>query len=326
MPKLSVITPIYNTEKTLDKCLSSLVKQTISDIEFIWIDNAASDECRAIINKYKEKRENIKIISLAENVGYSGAMNAGLENATGDFIGFCDSDDWVDADYYEKLYNSAISKDVDVVLCDTIFEYPDFSKLKSLKKNIPLNQDGALFLADTNGSVWNGIYSNAFLKKHNIKFSYNTKKSIYRDCVFAIQVMALSKKNFIDSSAQYHYVQYPNSTIHGISKQDMYQARYEVMEETFHLLDLKRVSDVSLQNMAEFLLGNFCLHNIPKFPEQFNEIIQRTNFSSRYRQWLLWKKPSFVERLFSIVRHPITKSIKLRFLGVSLSINTKRRN
>ena len=88
MPKISVITPIYNTEKYLDKCLASLSSQTLQDIEFIWVDNAANDRCKEIIAKYQDARPNIKVIHLEKNVGYSGAMNLGLDIASGEFIGF----------------------------------------------------------------------------------------------------------------------------------------------------------------------------------------------------------------------------------------------
>ena len=121
--KVSVITPIYKTEKDLDKCLESLIAQTLPDIEFIWIDNAASDECRDIMKKYLDKRPGIKVITLAENVGYCGAMNKGLSVAQGDYVGFCDSDDYVDVDYYEKLYTKAAQENADVVYCGVIWEY-----------------------------------------------------------------------------------------------------------------------------------------------------------------------------------------------------------
>lgn len=81
MVKVSVITPIYKTEQYLERCLNSLVKQTLLDIEFIWIDNGASDECRKIMEKYALCRPFIKIIHLEENIGYGGAMNKGLEIA-----------------------------------------------------------------------------------------------------------------------------------------------------------------------------------------------------------------------------------------------------
>ena len=128
IPKISVITPIYKTEQYLDKCLTSLVNQTLPDIEFVWVDNGASDECRNIIAKYADKHPHIKVVHLLQNKGYGGAMNAGLEVATGDYIGFCDSDDWVDTDYFEKLYNAAAQNNANIAFTEYLLEYPDKQK------------------------------------------------------------------------------------------------------------------------------------------------------------------------------------------------------
>ena len=127
--RVSVITPIYNTEDDLERCLQTLLAQTLSEMEFIWIDNGASDECRRIIRKYANKRQGIRVVTLTENIGYCGAMNKGLSQATGKYVGFCDSDDYVDADYYEKLYKQAEASKADVTYCGLILEY----KNKSVK-------------------------------------------------------------------------------------------------------------------------------------------------------------------------------------------------
>ena len=134
MLKVSVITPIYKTEQYLEKLLS-LVAQTLEDIEFIWVDNGANDECREIIKKYETKRPNIKVIHLETNKGYGGAMNAGLDVAEGDYIGFCDSDDWVDVDYYEKLYSATHDGEFDVVYTEYQMEFEDKTVIRSHLSN-----------------------------------------------------------------------------------------------------------------------------------------------------------------------------------------------
>ena len=90
--KLSVIVPIYETERFLTRCLDSLVKQTFCDVEFILIDNGANEECKRIIDSYVHQYSRVKLITLKHNIGYSGAMNRGLAQASGDYIGFCDCD------------------------------------------------------------------------------------------------------------------------------------------------------------------------------------------------------------------------------------------
>ncbi|MBU3143989.1 glycosyltransferase family 2 protein [Clostridium sp. CF012] len=118
-PKVSVIVPVYNTEKYLEKCLNSLVQQTLDDIEIIVVDDGSLDNSQAIISKYVEQYPN-KIISFKkENGGLGNARNYGLEYATGEFIGFVDSDDYVDTKMYEAMYEEALHG-YDIVLCDLI--------------------------------------------------------------------------------------------------------------------------------------------------------------------------------------------------------------
>lgn len=114
MPKVSVIIPVYNTEKYLEKCLESVCNQTLSDIEIICINDCSTDNSREILNKYAADDERIKIINFPENRGAAAARNAGIDAATGEYIGFVDSDDYPDLDFYEKLYNRAKETGADV--------------------------------------------------------------------------------------------------------------------------------------------------------------------------------------------------------------------
>lgn len=114
-PSVSVITPVYNTAAYLEKCLGSLIRQTLPGIELIWVDNGADEQCRRILQQHQNLRPGIKVIHLPENRGYSGAMNAGLEQASGKYVGFVDSDDWVDDDYFEELYRCAEENGCDIV-------------------------------------------------------------------------------------------------------------------------------------------------------------------------------------------------------------------
>lgn len=155
--KISVITPIYKTEAFLDKCLPSLTAQTLPDVELIWIDNGASDECRRLIEKYKTSA--VKVVSLPENIGYMRALNKGLDAATGEYIGFCDSDDWVDADYFEKLYATAKKNNSDICFCSSIIEESGKRQKILLRHYNNTNDAGEAFDALQNGSIWRGLYS-----------------------------------------------------------------------------------------------------------------------------------------------------------------------
>ena len=114
MPKVSVIIPVYNTEKYLEKCLESVCNQTLSDIEIICINDCSTDNSLEILNRYAAEDERIKIINFPENRGAAAARNAGIDVATGEYIGFVDSDDYPDLDFYEKLHNRAKETGADV--------------------------------------------------------------------------------------------------------------------------------------------------------------------------------------------------------------------
>ncbi len=120
MPKVSVIVPVYNVEKYLEKCLESLVNQTLEDIEIIVVNDGTKDNSQKIIDKYTKKYPKKVKGYIKENGGLSSARNYGIKQARGEYIAFVDSDDYVEIDMFEKMYNKAINNEYDVVVCDTI--------------------------------------------------------------------------------------------------------------------------------------------------------------------------------------------------------------
>ena len=115
MPKVSVIVPVYNVEKYIDKCLKSLVNQTLSDIEIIVVNDGSTDNSETIIKQYLEKYQNKIKYVIKQNGGLSDARNYGMKFATGEYIAFLDSDDYVDNTIYEKMYNKATEEQCDFV-------------------------------------------------------------------------------------------------------------------------------------------------------------------------------------------------------------------
>lgn len=114
MPKVSIIVPVFNVEKYLNRCINSLLNQTLRDIEVILVDDESPDNCPAICDDFAKHDSRIKVLH-KKNEGLGMACNSGIEIALGDFIAFCDSDDWVDLECYETLYNTALMYDADAV-------------------------------------------------------------------------------------------------------------------------------------------------------------------------------------------------------------------
>ena len=115
MPKVSVIIPVFNTEKYLRKCLNSVCNQTLKDIEIICVNDSSTDDSLEILKEYAAKDERIKLINFIENKGAAAARNAGIDIARGEYIGFVDCDDYIDLDFYEKLYSKAIELNFECV-------------------------------------------------------------------------------------------------------------------------------------------------------------------------------------------------------------------
>lgn len=115
--KISVIVAVYNTEKYLDRCIESLLNQTYKNIELVIVEDCSTDSSRKLLKKYKENK-NIKVFYNRENRGLSYSRNYGLKKSTGDFIGYIDSDDYVEPDYYEKLMSSIKDNKSDIAICD----------------------------------------------------------------------------------------------------------------------------------------------------------------------------------------------------------------
>lgn len=126
--KISVIVPVYNVEKYLDRCLKSIVTQSLKDIEIIIVNDCSPDNSLKIIKKYMEIDRRIILIDKIKNEGLTSARNSGLEIAQGEYILHIDSDDWIEQDYLKDMYELAIKYDADMVISDYYRDYDDGKK------------------------------------------------------------------------------------------------------------------------------------------------------------------------------------------------------
>lgn len=232
MSKVSIIIPVYNVEQYLEKCLDSLISQTLKDIEIICINDGSTDNSLEILNDYAKKDNRIKIIS-KENEGQGIARNLGIELAQGEFIGFVDPDDWVEPKMYEIMYNQAKKLSSQIVICDykKYFEDNDkycdvnifrnavsLTKSKAVKFRPEENIDKNLFdntLLVTPASVWNNIYESDLLKKNNIRFS---NLRCYEDVLIVLQSRLLAKNISYINKALYYYRIRKSSTLRSYDK------------------------------------------------------------------------------------------------------------
>ncbi|MBQ7785452.1 MAG: glycosyltransferase [Clostridia bacterium] len=130
--KVSIVIPVYNCEAFLPACIDSLRAQTLREIEMIFVCDASPDNSLSILRKAEREDARIRVIAFEKNCGVSAARNAGIEAAEGEFVGFCDSDDWVEPQMYERLYRMALEHQADIAFCRVFKDYAD------RQENVPL--------------------------------------------------------------------------------------------------------------------------------------------------------------------------------------------
>lgn len=210
MPKVSVIIPVYNTEKYLRKCLDSVCNQTLSDIEIICVNDCSIDNSLTILKDYALKDNRIKIIDLKENSGAGFARNRGIEQAKGEYLGFVDSDDFIDLDFYEKLYEKALETDADIIKGRLIQVGWDKPKAETYGNFVQVKRNKLLFIHTPTA-----IFKRKFLKQQNVTFPENLKCA--EDSVFEIKVSSQCNKIDLVQEANYFYCYRDNSLNHEIN-------------------------------------------------------------------------------------------------------------
>ncbi len=192
MIKVSIIVPTYNAEKYINRCLDSLINQTLKEIEIIVVNDGSQDNTLEKIKKYTDKR--IKLLNLKENKGIGHARNEGIKKALGQYIGFVDSDDYVDKNMFEKIYEKASKEKLDILVCDY---YKQIENTKQITKEIIPNfknttlKDNPNLLLDINLAPWNKIYNRELIVNNKINFDEKLK---YEDVPFVVKTLDKAKK------------------------------------------------------------------------------------------------------------------------------------
>ena len=222
--KVSVLVPIYNVACYLDECLSSLARQTLSDIEIICINDGSTDNSLEICKKYAKADKRFVIIN-KKNSGYGDSMNQGLKKACGEYIGIVESDDFVKPEMLKTLYDEAVKNDADVVKTNAYFYWTDTNKAV-LMELIDENNVGKVICPRTKKSniyykipsIWSAIYRRDYLLKNDIHF-LPTPGASYQDTSFTFKVwMSAERVVFLDKAFLYYRQDNAGSSMNNISK------------------------------------------------------------------------------------------------------------
>lgn len=172
-PKISVIVPVYNTEKYLSKCLDSILNQTMKDIEVIVVNDGSKDDSQILIDEYKAKDQ--RIISIKkENGGLSDARNLGIDFASAEYIAFVDSDDYIDTTMFERMFYLAEKHDSEIVFCDLVKvdengnEFRDLPQSPQLPEKIILENDFSIF-GEMSCFACNKLFKKSLFDNHRFR-------------------------------------------------------------------------------------------------------------------------------------------------------------
>lgn len=207
MPKVSVIIPVYNTEKYIARCLDSVCNQTLQDIEIICLNDCSPDNALQVLYDYAANDNRIKVVDFKENKGVSVARNTGIDMTQGEYIGFVDSDDFIDVNFYENLYVKAVETRAEVVKGEIQELDPSGYYIENdfYKINTRVKAHKSFFYH----SFTSALYSRNFIKKNDIYFPEDINH--FEDPYFAIKVAAFCKKIECIESTNYFYVRYITS-------------------------------------------------------------------------------------------------------------------
>jgi len=224
VPKVSVIIPVYNTEKYLKKCLDSVVNQTLKDIEIICINDASTDNSLKILQDYAKNDKRIKVINLSENKGAGYAKNIGLKVVKGEYIGFVDPDDYIDLNYYEELYKKAIVKNADVVKCDVIVVETNNEK-KHSNLNCLIKEKSKFYFSYEYTSA---IYKFSLIFDNYIIFPEDL--IVGEDVIFLHKAVIKSHIIEIINNINYYYIRRDNSLNTDIYDESRMKSAIKTME------------------------------------------------------------------------------------------------
>lgn len=210
MSTVSVVIPVYNVEKYLSQCLDSVCNQSYNDIEILCVNDCSPDNSLEILEVYAKNDSRIKIINRLHNGGLSAARNTGLDHATGEYVYFIDSDDWIDIDYIENMMVNAQFSQSNIILNTNIFFEYENKKISShqyagyltadYQENIFLKSQSCIF-----NIIWNTcchFYKLDFLKKYNLRFP---EGFLSEDLFFQAVTYSYSDEIFITRTGRYHY-------------------------------------------------------------------------------------------------------------------------
>lgn len=330
-PKISIIVAVYNTEKYLPKCLDSILSQTLKELEIILIDDGSTDKSREICDEYAQKDQRVKVIH-KKNAGMGVAYNTGIDMAQGEYIGFVETDDWIEPSMYEELYQIAKDKKIDVVksLYTMVYEKQPQKLINKFSKSLYTNSiiyDSTLIPEFYMGHVshWSAIYRRELLDK-KIRFN-TTPGAASQDIGFGWQVFTQMKSCYILPKSFYNYFQ---NNINSSSLQGYKTATNSITEHLWinQLINTNNYPIEFVEIEAKTAYGSFLHHyntncnNI----EKIKYLIKGSKLFKSYLKTIKFTnfKPEEKKQFKLIAKHPFLFYFKTVIYKKEITLNKKK--
>ncbi len=284
MAKVSIILPVYNVENYLQKCLDSLVNQTFKDIEIIIINDGSTDSCKKIIDKYSIKYDNLIKAIHQENKGLGAARNTALKYVTSEYIIFVDSDDYIEPNMVEEMYNKISQEQADVVICGYNMVNEHYELTAKAYPNKYETYDFNTQIIFGSLCVWNKIIKKSLLDYYNLTFRTNIW---YEDIDFSFKLFLKAKKTCILPKNLYNYLLRQGSIMNSSNLQknlDLIDAFNEIIsyakenncfDKFYNEIEFLAINHLYISCIVRILINNNSSKNEKK--ELLNIIIKYIN-------------------------------------------------
>lgn len=266
-PLVSIVVPVYNSEKTISKCLDSLISQTFKDIEIICVNDCSKDNSLQVLNKYASKDSRIAVINHEENMNAGGARNSGIKAAKGEYVCLVDNDDWLRLDALELLCREIEPDVTDMVTADWVTYYSEDNQI--INKNLPCSDNFERCMEYTciHGFRMLGtLYRRTMFLSHNLYFP---EKVFYEDNAIERALFCMSRNFKYVEEPLYYYASAPNSVT---SSASLRKAIDRIMTTELYIANLKRLNLYdSYKPLFDFVCLRLC----------FNTLVMISHFSKK---------------------------------------------
>lgn len=321
--KVSVIVPIYNVEKYLERCLESLVNQSLQEIEIILIDDGSTDKSPLICDKYAKQDRRIKVVH-KQNQGLGMARNTGLELASGEYVAFIDSDDFIEKNAYREMYDMIKAENAEMLItnyyeyvtntcekkemrtvCDArIVEGEEIKKLACQMVGFnpfEKNED------DIGMSVWKNMYFRKFIEENRIKFC-SEREYVSEDAIFQLMTIPKMKKVKLSTNCYYYYCKNDNQSLSLTFRESKFEEYKKLYQKEYELLKTNEIVETGKYYIATTFLGNIRAHikqlslsqYSKKRKKELIEKIEKDAMVQTVLEWYPYNRTSMKQRMFSI--------------------------